>query len=159
MTAALEPKSISELRSADEIRQDGAVALAWNENWLGVCDGPGEAHMLPMAAAMDQLAEFLQDPVPLKVAHDAKSIYRLALGAGVEIQSFYCDTKIAAYLLEPGSASGYTLADAVGRYLGVSLNGNTPEPQIGEQSALTFGADDRGSGTKINLGTEISGRN
>jgi DNA polymerase I len=143
MTAALEPKSISELTSADEIRQDGAVALAWNENWLGVCDGPGEAHVLPMAAAMDQLAEFFRDPVPLKVAHDAKSIYRLALNAGVEIQPFTCDTKIAAYLLEPGSASGYTLADAVGRYLGVSLNGNTPDPQIGEQSALSFGADEK----------------
>src|SRR5918995_7327116 len=135
MGAVLEPKSISELRSADEIKQEGAVALAWNENWLAICDGPGVAHTLGRSAAMDRLAEFLQDPARLKVAHDAKSIYRLALPAGIEIQSLYCDTKIAAYLLEPGSASGYTLADAVRRYLGVSLDGNTAEPQIGEQTA------------------------
>ena len=141
--AALESKSISELNSADEIRPDAAVALAWNENWLAVCDGPGEAHTLPVAAAMDRLADFFQDPARQKMAHDAKTIYRLALSAGVEIQSLYCDTKIAVYLLEPGSASGYTLADAVRRYLGVSLDGNTPEPQIGEQTALAFGADEK----------------
>jgi DNA polymerase I len=141
--AALELKSISELRSADEIKQDGAVALAWNEKWLAVCDGPGEAQTLDISAAMDRLAEFFQNPARLKVAHDAKSIYRLALAAGIEFQSLYCDTKIAAYLLEPGSASGYTLADAVRRYLGVSLNGNTPEPAIGEQSMLAFDADDK----------------
>ena len=28
---------------------------------------------------------------------------------GAEIQGLYCDTKIAAYLLEPGSASGYAV--------------------------------------------------
>ena len=141
--AALESKSISELSSADEIRPDAAVALAWNENWLAVSDGPGEARTLPTAAAMDRLADFFQDSARLKMAHDAKTIYRLALSAGIQMQSLYCDTKIAAYLLEPGSASGYTLADAVGRYLGVSLDGNAPEPQIGEQTALAFGADEK----------------
>jgi DNA polymerase-1 len=141
--AVLKPKSISELISEDQVRADGAVALAWNENWLAVCDGPGEAHMLPMAAAMERLADFFQDPARLKMAHDAKNIFRLALRAGAGIQSLYCDTKIAAYLLEPGSASGYTLADALGRYLGVSLDGNTAEPQIGEQTALAFGAGEK----------------
>ena len=141
--AALEPKSISELRSADEIKQDGAVALAWSENWLAVCDGPGEVHTLGMGAAMDRLGEFFQDPVRSKVAHDAKSIYRLALAAGIEFQSLYCDTKIAAYLLEPGSASGYTLADAAKRYLGILLNSNAPELAIGEQSTLAFGAPEK----------------
>ena len=141
--AALEPKSISELRSADEIKQDGPVALAWSENWLAVCDGPGEVHTLDMGAAMDRLGEFFQDPMRLKVAHDAKSIYRLALAAGIEFQSLYCDIKIAAYLLEPGSASGYTLADAAKRYLGVLLNGNAPELAIGEQSTLAFGAPEK----------------
>jgi len=125
---ALELKSISDLTSADEIKREGAAALAWNENWFAVCDGPGETHMLGIRAAMDRLPDFFQDPARLKVAHDAKSIYRLALGGGIEIHSLHCDTKIAAYLLEPGSASRYTLADAVKRYLGVSLNGNTSEP-------------------------------
>jgi DNA polymerase I len=142
-TAVLTTKSISDLSSADQIRAVGTVAIAWDDNWLALCDAPGEAHTLPIAAAMERLADFLQDPARLKMAHDAKNIYRRALRAGVEIQSLYCDTKIAAYLLEPGSASGYTLADAVGRYLGVSLDGNTTEPQIGEQTALAFGADEK----------------
>jgi DNA polymerase I len=143
MTAALELKSISELRSADEIRKDGAVSLALSDNWVAVCDAPGRVHTLPTAAAMDRLADFFSDAGRMKVAHDAKTIFRLALAVGVEIQSFYCDTKIAAYLVEPGSGSGYTLADAARRYLGVSLDGNTPEPQIGEQTALAFGADEK----------------
>lgn len=143
MTAALELKSISELRSADEIRKDGAVSLALGDNWVAVCDAPGRVHTLPTAAAMDRLADFFSDAGRMKVAHDAKTIFRLALAVGVEIQSFYCDTKIAAYLVEPGSGSGYTLADAARRYLGVSLDGNTPEPQIGEQTALAFGADEK----------------
>ena len=92
---------------------------------------------------MDRLGEFFQDPVRSKVAHDAKSIYRLALAAGIEFQSLYCDTKIAAYLLEPGSASGYTLADAAKRYLGILLNSNAPELAIGEQSTLAFGASEK----------------
>jgi DNA polymerase-1 len=135
--------SISELSSANQIRSAGAVAIAWNDNWLALCDAPGEAHTLPIAAAMQRLADFLQDPARLKMAHDAKNIYRIALRAGVEIRSLYCDTKIAAYLLEPGSASGYTLPDAVGRYLGVSLDSNTAEPGTGEQTALAFGADEK----------------
>ncbi|MEX0803354.1 MAG: DNA polymerase I [Candidatus Binatia bacterium] len=140
-TPALELGVISELISAEEIRQDSAVALAWSDDRLALCDGPGEVRTLPLSAAMDRLAAFLQDSTRQKTAHDAKTMYRLALAAGVEIKGLYCDTRIAAYLLEPGSASGYTLKDAVGRYLGASLDGNEPERQIGEQTALVFGAD------------------
>ena len=142
-TPALELGVISELISAEEIRQDSAVALAWSDDRLALCDGPGEVRTLPLSVAMDRLAAFLQDSTRQKTAHDAKTMYRLALAAGVEIKGLYCDTKIAAYLLEPGSASGYTLKDAVGRYLGASLDGNEPEPQIGEQTALAFGADQK----------------
>ena len=38
-----------------------------------------------------------------------------------------------AYLLEPGSSSGYDLRDIVSRYLGVSLDLQKGEPQAGEQ--------------------------
>lgn len=142
-TPALELEVISELISAEEIRQDSVVALAWSDDRLALCDSPGKVRTLPLSAAMDQLAAFLQDSTRQKTAHDAKTMYRLALAAGVEIRGLYCDTKVAAYLLEPGSASGYTLKDAVGRYLGASLDGNEPEPQIGEQTALAFGADQK----------------
>src|SRR2546425_1196862 len=114
---ALELESILELASAKDLRDGVAVALAWSSDWLALCDGPGEARMLPLAAAMQRLAGFLKDAKRQKIAHDAKALFRSALSAGVEIQGLHCDTKIAAYLLEPGSAPGYTVRDTVGRYL------------------------------------------
>jgi DNA polymerase I len=142
---ALEMGSILEFASEDELRRGEAVALAWNEDWLAVCDGPGEARILPFAEAMHRLAGCLQDRERRKIAHDAKLLYRSALGAGVDIQGLYCDTKIAAYLLEPGSAPGYTVRDTVSRYLRISIDEEKPETQPGEQTTLAFGADERRS--------------
>jgi DNA polymerase I len=140
-TLALE--AISEISSETDLRRGEAVALAWNENWLALCDGPGEARLLPLAAANVKLAGFLSDPKRRKIAHDAKVLCRSALSAGIEIQGLHCDTKIAAYLLEPGAASGYTLKDTVGRYLGASIDEEKAEAQVGEQATLAFGADEK----------------
>jgi DNA polymerase I len=140
---ALEMGSISEFNSETELRKGEAVAFAWNNDWLALSDGPGEARILPLADAMRRLSGCLKDPRQPKIGHDAKSLYRSALGAGVEIEGLYCDTKIAAYLLEPGSTSGYTLHDTVGRYLGVSIEGDKKEPQAGEQGTLSFAADEK----------------
>ena len=140
---ALELESILELVSEGELRQGEAVALAWNEDWLALCDAPGEARILPFSLAMRQLAGFLRNPDRQKIAHDAKALYRSALNAGIEIQGLYCDTKIAAYLLEPGSAPGYAVSDTVGRYLGVSIDEERPQAQQGEQASLAFGADEK----------------
>jgi DNA polymerase-1 len=140
---ALDMGLISEFTSVTELRQDEAVAFAWNEEWFAVSDGSGEARILRFADAMDRLAGCLKDPNRRKVAHDAKSLYRAALGAGVEVDGLYCDTKIAAYLLEPGSTSGYSVRDTVGRYLGVSIDTDKGEPQAGEQGTLSFAADDK----------------
>jgi DNA polymerase-1 len=140
---ALETGSISDFNSEADLRKGEAVAFAWNKEWLAVCDGPGEARILPLADAMRRLAGCLKDSGQPKIAHDAKSLYRSALAAGVEIEGLYCDTKIAAYLLEPGSTSGYTVHDTVGRYLGVSIEGDKSEPQAGEQGTLSFAADEK----------------
>jgi len=140
---ALEVNSIVEFTSESELREGEAVALAWNENWLAVCDGSGEARVLPFADAMHRLDGCLKDPRRQKIAHDAKSLFRTALGAGVEIEGFYCDTKIAAYLLEPGSPSGYTVGETVSRYLGVSIDADKSEPQAGEQATLSFTTDEK----------------
>ena len=140
-TLALE--AISEISSETDLRQGEAVALAWDENWLALCDGPGEARLLPFAAANQRLAGFLCDPKRRKIAHDAKVLCRSALSAGVEIQGLYCDTKIAAYLLEPGAAGGYTVRDTVGRYLGASIDEENAEAQAGEQTTLAFGAEEK----------------
>jgi DNA polymerase-1 len=140
---ALEVGEISEFNSETELRQGEAVALAWNDDWLAVCDGGGEARILSFDDAMHRLAGCLKDPNRQKIAHDAKSLYRSAVSAGVEIEGLYCDTKIAAYLLEPGSTSGYTVRDTVGRYLGVSIDADRSEPQAGEQVPLSFATDEK----------------
>ena len=139
----LEVSSIVEFASESELREGEAVALAWNEDWLAVCDGGGEARVLPFADAMHRLDGCLKDPRRQKIAHDAKALFRAALGAGVEIEGFYCDTKIAAYLLEPGAPSGYTVGETVRRYLGASIDADKSEAQAGEQATLSFGADEK----------------
>jgi DNA polymerase I len=140
---ALELESILELVSEEDLRQGDAVALAWNEDWLALSDAPGAARVLPFPLAMRQLAGFLRNPDRHKIAHDAKSLYRSALNAGTEIQGLHSDTKIAAYLLEPGSAPGYAVRDTVARYLRVSIDEETPQAEEGEQVSLAFGADEK----------------
>ncbi|MGH7834938.1 MAG: DNA polymerase I, partial [Candidatus Binatia bacterium] len=113
------------------------VALSWDEDWLALCSKPGEARFVPLASAAERLQPFLADDGRRKVAHDAKALYRLALASGVKIRGFYFDTKIAAYLLEPGAAAGYSVADTVRRYLSVSLEEASPS-MPGEQTSLDF---------------------
>ena len=140
---ALDLTTISELRSEAALRQGEAVAFAWSAEWLALCDGPGEARILPFSSAMERLDGFLKDPNRKKIAHDAKPFYHSALAAGSEIQGLHCDTKIAAYLLEPGSAPGYTLRDTVSRYLRISIDEAPSALQAGEQARLILGEDDK----------------
>ncbi|MGZ8451379.1 MAG: DNA polymerase I [Candidatus Binatia bacterium] len=142
---ALKLSSTSELTSARDLRPGETLALAWNDDWLAVSDADGEARILPLSEAIPRLADAFKDPNRQKIAHDAKGLFRSALDAGVEIEALNCDTKIAAYLLEPGSSSGYELRDTVSRYLGVSLDGEKSEPQAGEQTTLSFATDDKHS--------------
>jgi DNA polymerase-1 len=139
---ALELKVVSELRSEQDLRRGEAVAFAWCKEWLALCEGVGEARILPFSE-LHRLGGFLEDPSRPKIAHDAKPLCHAALAAGREIQGLYCDTKIAAYLLEPGSAPGYTVTDMVGRYLGISIDGPAAELQAGEQASLSLGEDDK----------------
>lgn len=139
---ALELVALLEFNSERELRHGETVALAWNENWLALCDRAGEARVVRFDEAMARLAGCLKDPSLRKIAHDAKALFRAAFSAGVQVEGLYCDTKIAAYLLEPGSSAGYTARDTVGRYLGVSIDAPASEPQAGEQVAMSFAADD-----------------
>ena len=143
VSPSLELSSISDFVSEKDLRGSETVAFAWSEEWVALCDRPGEARVLPFSEAIHRLAGCLKDPNRRKIAHDAKLLYRSALTAGVEIQGLHCDTKIASYLLEPGSASGYTLTDTVGRYLGVSMDADKAEPQTGEQTSLSFSEDEK----------------
>ena len=139
---ALERATVVEFTSEELLLPGEPVAFAWNEQWLAVSDSAGEARVLPRSAAMERLARCLQDGNRKKVAHDAKSLYRAALSAGAQVEGLYCDTKIAAYLLEPGAAGGYTARDTIARYLGISIDGQ-PQAHSGEQTSLCFGADER----------------
>ena len=143
VSPSLELSSISDFVSEKDLRGSETVAFAWSEEWVALCDRPGEARVLPFSEAIHRLAGCLKDPNRRKIAHDAKLLYRSALTAGVEIQGLHCDTKIASYLLEPGSASGYTLTNTVGRYLGVSMDADKAEPQTGEQTSLSFSEDEK----------------
>ena len=141
----LEVTTISDLSSESELRPGETVALAWNDQWVALSDGSGEARILPYRDAMHRLAGALKDSNRHKISHDAKALFRSALNAGVEIEGLHCDTKLAAYLLEPGSSSGYDLRDIVSRYLGVSLDLQKEEPHAGEQGTLTFETDEKQS--------------
>ena len=103
-------------------------------------DAPARARVLPFNEALARLAACLRDPQWRKIAHDAKRLYRSALAAGADVEGLYCDTKVAAYLLEPGSTGGYSIEDTAARYLGMSLSGDKAA-QPGEQGVLAFGAD------------------
>ena len=140
---ALELKTMADLVSEEDLRQAETVAFAWSEEWLALCKAPGEARILPFSSGMHRLGNFFRDPNRQKIAHDAKPLYRSALAAGTEIQGLYCDTKIAAYLLEPGSTSGYAVKDTVSRYLKISIDEDQRAMQAGEQTRLALGADDK----------------
>ena len=141
----LEVNSASEFTSESDLRSGESLALAWNREWLAVSDGSADARILPFNNALPRLAGALKDPHRQKIAHDAKVLFRAGLDAGVEIAGLHCDTKLAAYLLEPGASSGYNLRDTVSRYLGVSLDAEKSEPQPGEQGTLAFAADEKQS--------------
>ena len=137
---AIEVVSVAEFTSEKDLRQGETVAFAWNNEWLALSDGAGEARILPFDDAMRRLSECLKESNRRKVAHDGKALYRAALSAGNEVDGLYCDTKIAAYLLEPGASSGYSARDTIRRYLGVSIEVEN-EPGPGEQVALAFDKD------------------
>jgi len=140
---ALEIISTADFACEDELRSDAPIALSWNDKWFAVSDGSGEARALAYDGAVGKLAGAFKDPRRPKIAHDAKALFRCALDAGVEIAGLHCDTKVAAYLLEPGSPAGYNLRDVVRRYLGVALDGDPNAAEAGAQVTLPFTLDDK----------------
>ncbi|HEY6996351.1 MAG TPA: DNA polymerase I [Candidatus Binatia bacterium] len=143
---ALQITSMAEFTSETDFHEAHALALAWNKNWLALSDQAETARVLRFSEAMERLRGCLQDASRQKIAHDAKSLYRFALAAGVEVEGLYCDTKIGAYLLEPGAASGYSLSDTAARYLGVSIHADEQsKSKPGEQGTLDFPSDEKTS--------------
>ena len=144
-TRELEAVSVAEFTSAADLRVGAAVGLALGAQWIAISDDSGGARVLPVNDAVARLATCLQDATRPKIIHDAKPLYRAALVAGVEIAGLECDTKIAAYLLEPGASSGYPASETIGRYLGISLTANATESSAAEQATLAFAEDEKQS--------------
>lgn len=135
--AALEVKQVHDIVSDDALYSTEAVALAWDNEWLAASGAPGIALTVAFGDAIGRIGRWLADPGQRKTAHDAKVLYRAALAAGVQVEGLYCDTKIAAYLLEPGSTPEYSLPETVARYLNISIDGQA-ETTPGEQASFGF---------------------
>ena len=117
------------------------VAIAHDDRWFAVSTADGEAQVLPLEAAPGRLGEMLADPDRPKVGHDLKPFFRAALDAGSTIEGIQCDTFVAAYVLEPGMAAAYRLADVARRYIGVSIDDGEPAPKRGKQASLDLDDD------------------
>jgi DNA polymerase-1 len=80
---------------------------------------------------LSAVADRLADPGTAIWAHDAKTVERIALRAGVVVGDVAFDTMLAGYLLEPGTAD-YPLAFLCERYLGTDLFGAEEEDTEGQ---------------------------
>ncbi|HET6714002.1 MAG TPA: DNA polymerase I [Actinomycetota bacterium] len=77
------------------------------------------------------LEVFLADGGAPKWAHDAKSLERVALRSGGEIDGMAFDTMLAGYLLDPASAD-YPLRTLAETYLGADVLGAAEGEEAGE---------------------------
>jgi len=109
--------------------------------WLATSTDPGHAAVVPFEEGLSTLKEWLSDAARVKYVHDAKTLHRQALDADASLEGLAVDTLIAAYVLEPGLASGYPLPDLVERYLGVKLDTGEVQPKKGRQAALDLEDD------------------
>ncbi|MBI2238347.1 MAG: DNA polymerase I, partial [Actinobacteria bacterium] len=80
------------------------------------------------------VAAYLADPGAQKWAHDAKDMEAAAIGSGGKLEGVAFDTMLAAYLLDPATAS-YPLAPLCEQYLGSDVLG----PVAGESEGQLFG--------------------
>jgi DNA polymerase-1 len=118
------------------------AAVAWDSTlrWLATSMEPGRAAVVGFEEGLSILKEWLADPGGVKYVHDAKALHRQTLDADGNLEGLTLDTLIAAYVLEPGSASGYPLSELAERYLGVKLE-TEPAPKKGKQAALDLEDD------------------
>jgi DNA polymerase-1 len=141
--AAAGELELLEIAKLWEAPADGA-AVAWDSSlrWLAVSTDTGRAAVAPYEEGLSTLRQWLGDAGRSKYVHDAKTLHRRVLESDGSLDGLAIDTLIAAYVLEPGLASGYPLADLVERYLGHKLDAE-PEVKKGKQASLDL-EDDNG---------------
>lgn len=148
-------ETVSEPGTTCELAGDQPLAVAWKGPWVALCTQPGHAAILPFETVC-AAGDVLTNPSVAKVMHDAKPLYRALLETGKGMTGLACDLKIAAYLLDPGAAAGYSLADIVERYLGASID--TLEKSEPKQGELNLGGVETvDSALKARLAAEAVG--
>lgn len=148
-------EALAELETTQDLPRTGLLAVAWRDALIAVCTKPGHAVLL----AFDRTSgaqEVLADAGVAKVMYDAKPLYRAMFRNGAHLQGLTCDLKIAAYLLDPGAAAGYSLQDTIHRYLDSSMD--TPPAAAPERGQLSLaGVESADPAFKRQLAAEAVG--
>jgi len=128
-------EAVAETTTTQDLPRDRPVAVAWKDALVALCARPGHAAILPFDRVSGS-DEMLADADVAKVMHDAKPLYRAMARNGTPLKGLTCDLKIAAYLLDPGAAAGYSLQDMIQRYLDSSMD--TPEAAVPKRGQLSL---------------------
>jgi len=126
----LSPEELSEKIS----QHSGDIALSFELldeklHRYAVAFNPNDVYLIHSA----QMGEWAQDPKVLKIAHDAKSLARENLLAGVIF-----DTALAAYLVNPG-VRAQELSDLLERWGdGAQIDTSSPEQSLLTSAAALF---------------------
>jgi DNA polymerase-1 len=153
--SVVEVEAVTEPTTTEDFPRDQPVAVAWKDTLVAFCGQPGHAAILPFDR-VSGADELLADADVAKVMHDAKPLYRAMFKNGTHLKGLTCDLKIAAYLLDPGAAAGYSLQDILQRYLDASIG--APEETAPKRGQLSLaGVETIDPGLKRRLAAEAVG--
>jgi len=114
-----------------------SIALAWGDGTTAYV--PGE-----FVGALDTV---LADDNVRKTAHDARSVLLSLDAAGIGLEGLDLDTRVAAYLLDPGAAD-YELEAIARKYTGRELKAVEPV-EDGPQESLDLSGEKEAEGASL----------
>ena len=123
-----------------------SLAFAWPS---GDDTRPREVAFVPLGpggaiatAVKETLGPVLSDPTVPVLAHGARAVLVSLGAAGIELNGLSLDTRVAAYLLDPG-ASEYPLGEVARKYTGRELKAveGVERDEDGAQVALDLGGE------------------
>jgi DNA polymerase-1 len=98
-TTSLDPRDATIVGISLSWREHEACYIPVSHHYLGAPE------QLPLACVLSLLKPLLEDPAKRKVGQNIKYDYQVLRTAGVTMQGVWCDTMLAAYLLNPGRNS------------------------------------------------------
>ncbi len=105
---------------------------------IAISAGGGQAAYAELAS-LEPVSSYLSEPQRPKWAHDAKDMETAVVAAGGELQGVVFDTMLAAYLLDPATAS-YPLPGLCEQYLGSDVLGSLTRESEGQLFAEAWRA-------------------